>query len=171
MEGVASEAASLAGHLQLGNLIAVSSHLTYCTAKVALMTTSRSTMTTVSHRPGIVANRQCRANRSLLDISIDGDTAVAFTEDVEKRFQAYGWQTLHVDNGDRYESWREHPGRVFMSSTAISRASTTPSLRRARRRTSLPSSAFAPPSVTVQSSRARTVSTVPVCPAIHRADL
>lgn len=36
-----------------------------------------------------------------LDISIDGDTAVAFTEDVEKRFQAYGWQTLHVDNGDR----------------------------------------------------------------------
>ena len=34
------------------------------------------------------------------DISIDGDTAVAFTEDVEKRFQAYGWHTLHVDNGD-----------------------------------------------------------------------
>ncbi|KAH9854000.1 transketolase [Lenzites betulinus] len=61
MEGVASEAASLAGHLQLGNLIAIYDD---------------------NH------------------ISIDGDTAVAFTEDVEKRFQSYGWQTLHVDNGD-----------------------------------------------------------------------
>ncbi|KAI0721538.1 transketolase [Cerioporus squamosus] len=61
MEGVASEAASLAGHLQLGNLIAIYDD---------------------NH------------------ISIDGDTAVAFTEDVEKRFQAYGWHTLHVDNGD-----------------------------------------------------------------------
>lgn len=37
-----------------------------------------------------------------LDISIDGDTAVAFTENVEQRFLAYGWQVLHVDNGDRY---------------------------------------------------------------------
>jgi transketolase len=35
-----------------------------------------------------------------LDISIDGDTAVAFTENVEQRFLAYGWQVLHVDNGD-----------------------------------------------------------------------
>ena len=36
-----------------------------------------------------------------LDISIDGDTAVAFTENVEQRFLAYGWQVLHVENGDR----------------------------------------------------------------------
>ncbi|KAF8201481.1 transketolase [Pholiota molesta] len=57
MEGVASEAASLGGHLQLGNLIVV-------------------------------------------HISIDGDTAVAFTENVEQRFLSYGWQVLHVDNGD-----------------------------------------------------------------------
>ncbi|EIN07791.1 transketolase [Punctularia strigosozonata HHB-11173 SS5] len=61
MEGVASEAASLAGHLQLGNLIAIYDD---------------------NH------------------ISIDGDTAVAFTENVEQRFLAYGWQVLHVDNGD-----------------------------------------------------------------------
>ncbi|TBU32237.1 transketolase [Dichomitus squalens] len=61
MEGVASEAASLAGHLQLGNLIVIYDD---------------------NH------------------ISIDGDTAVAFTENVELRFQAYGWHTLHVDNGD-----------------------------------------------------------------------
>ncbi|KAF9050749.1 transketolase [Hymenopellis radicata] len=61
MEGVASEAASLAGHLQLGNLIVIYDD---------------------NH------------------ISIDGDTAVAFTENVEQRFLSYGWQVLHVDNGD-----------------------------------------------------------------------
>uniref|UniRef100_A0A0W0FU13 transketolase n=1 Tax=Moniliophthora roreri TaxID=221103 RepID=A0A0W0FU13_MONRR len=61
MEGVASEAASLAGHLQLGNLIVVYDD---------------------NH------------------ISIDGDTAVAFTENVEQRFLSYGWQVLHVENGD-----------------------------------------------------------------------
>lgn len=62
MEGVASEAASLAGHLRLGNLIAIYDD---------------------NH------------------ISIDGDTAVAFTEDVEERFRAYNWHVLHVDDGDR----------------------------------------------------------------------
>ncbi|EKM55721.1 uncharacterized protein PHACADRAFT_209241 [Phanerochaete carnosa HHB-10118-sp] len=61
MEGVSSEAASLAGHLQLGNLIYIYDD---------------------NH------------------ISIDGDTAVAFTENVEQRFLSYGWQVLHVDNGD-----------------------------------------------------------------------
>ncbi|KAI0085477.1 transketolase [Irpex rosettiformis] len=61
MEGVASEAASLAGHLQLGNLIYIYDD---------------------NH------------------ISIDGDTAVAFTENVEQRFLSYGWQVLHVDDGD-----------------------------------------------------------------------
>lgn len=61
MEGVSSEAASLAGHLKLGNLIVIYDD---------------------NH------------------ISIDGDTAVAFTEDVERRFLAYGWQVLRVDNGD-----------------------------------------------------------------------
>ncbi|RPA93081.1 transketolase [Choiromyces venosus 120613-1] len=61
MEGIASEAASTAGHLQLGNLIAVYDD---------------------NH------------------ISIDGDTNCAFTEDVLKRFEAYGWHTLHVKDGD-----------------------------------------------------------------------
>ncbi|KAJ6546477.1 transketolase [Mycena vulgaris] len=61
MEGISSEAASLAGHLQLGNLVVVYDD---------------------NH------------------ISIDGDTAVAFTEDVGARFLSYGWQVLHVDNGD-----------------------------------------------------------------------
>ncbi|GAA5842114.1 hypothetical protein JCM3766R1_000011 [Sporobolomyces carnicolor] len=61
MEGVSAEAASLAGHLKLGNLIAI-----YDDNK----------------------------------ISIDGDTNIAFTEDVAKRFEAYDWQVIIVDNGD-----------------------------------------------------------------------
>ncbi len=56
MEGVSAEAASLAGHLGLGNLIYFydSNHIT-----------------------------------------IEGDTDLAFDEDVSKRFEAYGW---HVQN-------------------------------------------------------------------------
>ncbi|KIW11791.1 transketolase [Exophiala spinifera] len=61
MEGVASEAASTAGHLQLGNLICLYDD---------------------NH------------------ISIDGDTKVAFTEDVDKRFEAYGWHVQHVPDAD-----------------------------------------------------------------------
>jgi len=61
MEGVSSEACSLAGHLRLGNLIVI-----YDDNK----------------------------------ISIDGDTAVSFTEDVGKRYEAYGWHVIHVDDGN-----------------------------------------------------------------------
>ncbi|EKG15594.1 Transketolase [Macrophomina phaseolina MS6] len=61
MEGIASEAASTAGHLKLGNLIAIYDD---------------------NH------------------ISIDGDTKCAFTEDVTKRFEAYGWHTIWVKDGD-----------------------------------------------------------------------
>lgn len=61
MEGVSSEACSLAGHLQLGNLIAIYDD---------------------NH------------------ISIDGDTNQAFTEDVVKRYESYGWHVLEVANGD-----------------------------------------------------------------------
>ena len=64
MEGVASEAASLAGHLQLGKLIFL-----YDDNK----------------------------------ISIDGSTDITFTENVAKRFEAYGWHTIHVDGMD-YEA-------------------------------------------------------------------
>ncbi|KAF8940792.1 Transketolase [Dissophora ornata] len=60
-EGVASEAASLAGHLQLGKLIALYDD---------------------NH------------------VSIDGDTAVSFTEDVAKRYEGYGWHVLVVKDGD-----------------------------------------------------------------------
>ncbi len=59
MEGVASEAASLAGHLKLSNLCWI-----YDDNK----------------------------------ITIEGDTELAFTENVPKRFEAYGWQVLHVDD-------------------------------------------------------------------------
>lgn len=60
-EGVASEASSLAGHQQLGNLI-----LFYDD----------------NH------------------ISIEDDTAVAFSEDVLARYAAYGWHTQRVDSGE-----------------------------------------------------------------------
>jgi transketolase len=33
-------------------------------------------------------------------ITIDGDTAVSFTEDVQQRFESYGWQVLIVADGD-----------------------------------------------------------------------
>mgnify|MGYP003365604217 FL=1 len=33
-------------------------------------------------------------------ITIDGKTAVSFDEDVAKRYEAYGWEVLHVENGN-----------------------------------------------------------------------
>ncbi len=65
MEGVAAEAASLAGHLRLGKLI------------------------------------------YLYDdngISIEGSTCLTFTEDVGRRFEAYGWQVLTVEDGNDLEA-------------------------------------------------------------------
>ena len=99
MEGVASEAASLAGHLQLGNLIAVRDCMRVPPLPQSFIAHSRSMTTTVSQ--GDLAWQVAAGLIDLADISIDGDTAVAFTENVELRFQAYGWHTLHVDDGDR----------------------------------------------------------------------
>jgi transketolase len=59
MEGVASEAASLAGHLELGNMIYL-----YDDNK----------------------------------ISIEGSTDISFNEDIDKRFEAYGWHVQHVED-------------------------------------------------------------------------
>ena len=61
MEGVASEACSLAGHWGLGKLI-------------------------VLYDDNL--------------ISLDGETNMAFTEDVGKRFEAYNWHVQKVENGD-----------------------------------------------------------------------
>ena len=61
MEGIASEAASLAGHLGLGKLICI-----YDDNK----------------------------------ISIEGSTALAFTENVAARFRAYHWQVIPVKDGN-----------------------------------------------------------------------
>ena len=59
MEGVASEAASLAGHLRLGKLI-------------------------------------CFWDDN--EITIEGETRLAFSEDVLARFDAYGWHTVRVED-------------------------------------------------------------------------
>jgi transketolase len=37
-------------------------------------------------------------------ITIDGSTDLAFTEDVQRRFDAYGWHTLRVEAGDDVEA-------------------------------------------------------------------
>ncbi|MEJ2549768.1 MAG: transketolase [Anaerolineales bacterium] len=65
MEGISSEAASLAGHLQLGKLIV------------------------------LYADNQ---------ITIEGSTKLAFSEDRMARFRAYGWQVLHVEDGNDVEA-------------------------------------------------------------------
>ncbi len=65
MEGVAAEAASMAGHLKLGKLIYL-----YDDNKV----------------------------------TIEGFTSLAFSEDVPKRFESYGWHTLTVDDGNDLEA-------------------------------------------------------------------
>lgn len=64
MEGISQEAASLAGHLQLGKLIFLYDD---------------------NH------------------ISLAGATSLCFTEDVAKRFEAYGWHTRHVHEGNDTE--------------------------------------------------------------------
>jgi transketolase len=64
-EGVASEASSIAGHQQLGNLVLLYDD---------------------NH------------------ISIEGDTKVALSEDVLKRYEAYGWHTQRVEDVNDIEA-------------------------------------------------------------------
>lgn len=67
MEGIGSEAASLAGHLRLGNLCWI-----YDDNK----------------------------------ITIEGSTSLAFSEEVRRRFEAYGWNVLEVDNANDLDALR-----------------------------------------------------------------
>ena len=77
MEGIASEAASLAGHLGLDNLC------------------------------WIYDNNH---------ITIEGNTRLAFTEDVAARFLAYGWNVLRVGDANDLERI-EHALEVFRKTT------------------------------------------------------
>ncbi|MGN7939101.1 transketolase [Virgibacillus sp. 6R] len=61
MEGISSEAASLAGHLKLGRLVVL---------------------------------------YDSNDISLDGDLHKSFSENVEQRFTAQGWQVIRVEDGN-----------------------------------------------------------------------
>ncbi|MDN5962980.1 MAG: transketolase [Actinomyces sp.] len=56
-------------------------------------------------------------------ITIEGDTKIAFTEDVEARYTAYGWDVHHVDwthGGTRYEEDVEALDRAIEASRACS---------------------------------------------------
>ena len=90
-EGVASEAASLAGTQQLGNLIAIYDDN---------------------------------------DISIEGNTDIAFTEDVSARFEAYGWQVLDVDWRTGPDGYVEDLQALHEAIVAARAESTRPSLIR-----------------------------------------
>ncbi len=46
-------------------------------------------------------------------ISIEGDTVIALSEDVEARFAAYGWDTHHVDFTNGFTTYEEKVGELF----------------------------------------------------------
>jgi transketolase len=58
----------------------------------------------ISHEAGALAGHLCLSKLTVLyddnHVSIDGDTALSFSDDVAKRFSAYGWATKHVDGHD-----------------------------------------------------------------------
>ncbi|MBI4603308.1 MAG: transketolase [Planctomycetes bacterium] len=64
-------------------------------------------------------------------ISLDGPTKMAFSEDVERRFQAYGWHTQRVDGHDRaavdraLEAARAETGRpsIVLARTVLGKGS------------------------------------------------
>src|SRR5699024_11914284 len=41
------------------------------------------------------------------DISLDGDLERSFSDDTEKRFEAYGWQVIRVEDGNDLSEIRE----------------------------------------------------------------
>ena len=46
-------------------------------------------------------------------ISIEGDTKIAFSEDVEARYAAYGWDTHHVDFTNGFTTYEEKVEELF----------------------------------------------------------
>jgi transketolase len=65
----------------------------------------------VSHESCALAGHQRLGNLVVLyddnHISIEGDTSVAMSEDVLARFEAYGWHTQRVDDGEDVNALRE----------------------------------------------------------------
>ena len=47
-------------------------------------------------------------------ISIEGSTDIAFTEDVSKRYEAYGWQVLYVEDGNDMDAIGKEIGRAHV---------------------------------------------------------
>ncbi|HYZ22160.1 MAG TPA: transketolase [Rhodopila sp.] len=58
----------------------------------------------ISHEAAALAGHLCLNKLTVMyddnHVSIDGDTALAYSDDVAKRFQAYGWATKRIDGHD-----------------------------------------------------------------------
>ena len=46
-------------------------------------------------------------------ISIEGDTKIAFSEDVQARYDAYGWDTYHVDFTNGFTTYEEKVAELY----------------------------------------------------------
>jgi transketolase len=61
----------------------------------------------ISHEAAAIAGHLCLSKLTVLyddnHISIDGDTALAYSDDVLKRFSAYGWAAKRIDGHDPQE--------------------------------------------------------------------
>ena len=56
-------------------------------------------------------------------ISIEGDTKIAFSEDVQARYDAYGWDTHHVDFTNGFTTYEEKVAELY---EVIEKAKATP---------------------------------------------
>ncbi|HZK05174.1 MAG TPA: transketolase [Actinomycetaceae bacterium] len=63
-------------------------------------------------------------------ISIEDDTVIAFSEDVEKRYEAYGWHTQHVDWTNGFTGYEEDPKALYDAILAAQAVTDKPSIIR-----------------------------------------
>ncbi len=60
-------------------------------------------------------------------ISIEGDTKIAFSEDVEARYAAYGWHTAHVDFTNGFTTYEEKVAELYAAIEAAQQVTDRPS--------------------------------------------
>ncbi|WP_232548458.1 transketolase [Propioniciclava soli] len=60
-------------------------------------------------------------------ISIEGDTKIAFSEDVQARYDAYGWHTQHVDFTNDFTTYEEKVEELYAAIEAAKQVTDRPS--------------------------------------------